>query len=543
MDEGIARTDRGGALDVFGTYAPDGVLGPRGEKEGSYHTIREIWSPVQIAAPDLGRGFDGRLQVKNNYDFTSLAQVRFRWQLLRFAAPDADSTAATVLQSGHVAGPAIPAHGSGQLKLALPKDFAAALSRADALVLDASGPSGEPLWTWTWPVSGPTLPAALLPAGGATPRVSSGAEGIRLGAGDVVAAFDADTGLLRAYQRGQQAAPLTAGPRLVYAKASKLPVVDLSGIKPAGDVADLPWTALAPAPQAQFLATPQMANVARIALDFLKTDTYVKFKLEVSADGQSWHTLFDAARRSSDGDRYSFPPQLVKGIRVSQPVSEAGRLIPLRTIALGYEAERFPPPPQPARITTGSDGEQAWFEADGAGGLQHVRWTLRRDGALKLEYRYDLSGDYVYHGVTFDQTQEGLRSMKRLADGPSRVWQNRLRGTGLMVSETPYRAGGPVSSGDAEFQGYFGNLRWVRFDSSGGPLLVNNGSPGLFLRVGTPQLGHIHTSMDFPPGDLSFLAAIPAMGSKMIAVGSTGPSSQAAKAAGTYQGTLLFSLP
>ena len=47
-DEGIVRSDRNGQIDVFSTFAPDGIVGPHFEKEGSYYTLRDVWSPVQI---------------------------------------------------------------------------------------------------------------------------------------------------------------------------------------------------------------------------------------------------------------------------------------------------------------------------------------------------------------------------------------------------------------------------------------------------------------------------------------------------------------
>lgn len=543
-DEGIVRTDRGGALDVFGTYGPDGVVGPNGEKEGSYHTIRDIWSPVQIDTPSLVSTFDGSLNLKNSYDFTSLSQVRFTWRLVRFASQDANGIEPAILTSGRAAGPDIAAHSSGVIKLALPANFAKSLAKADALVLTATGPGNEELRSWTWPVSAPVL---ATPRAGSKPVASSGADGISLSVGAVVATFDPATGMLRTFKRGEQAATITSGPRLVYATASKLRPDDPFGKLPPPDPNakpyELDWTVLQPTPQVQTLATPQMANIAHITLDFLKTDSYAKFKLEVSADGKAWKTLFDSTRRGIDGERFIFPPQLVTAIRLSQPVSDAGRVIPLKSIRLGFEAERFPSSARPARVTTGGDPDQAWMEAENAGGLNHVRWTLRRDGTLKLDYRYELTGEYIYHGVTFDQRQDGLKSMKRLGGGPSRVWQNRLRGAELMVSETPYHVDGPEPAGYPEFQGYFSHLRWVRFNTTTGPLLVNNGTPDLYLRVGTPLLSHINTSVDFPPGDLSFLAAIPAIGSKVITTEYSGPSSQPAKAVGAYQGSLLFSLP
>lgn len=41
-DEGVRRDDQKGRIDVFGAYAPDGLVGPHHEKEGSYYTVRDI---------------------------------------------------------------------------------------------------------------------------------------------------------------------------------------------------------------------------------------------------------------------------------------------------------------------------------------------------------------------------------------------------------------------------------------------------------------------------------------------------------------------
>ncbi|MHA4867238.1 glycoside hydrolase family 2 protein [Duganella sp. PWIR1] len=543
-DEGIARTDRQGAVDVFSTYGPDGIVGPHFEKEGSYFTIRELWSPVQVRAPKLDAGFDGVLKVANRYDFTSLKAVNFQWKLVRFAAPGATNIQPTVLANGQTHGNDIAPHTDGVIKLKLPRDFRQTLAGADAMTLTATGPAGDALWTWTWPLKAPALP---LPQEGVRPVVATTANEIRLGSGDVSASFDPSTGLLRDFKRGGQDAGLSAGPRLVYAKPTRLRPDDPFNKLPPPDKSvtpfDLEWTALPAQPEAQTLAKPQMANVARLKLDFVPTDSYATFRIEISVDGTQWKTIFDSTRRGIDGERFIFAPQLVTAIRVTQPHSDTGRRIAIKSLDLAYEAERFPAAShQAANISTGTSDGEAWLEATGAGGIDKLRWTLRRDGTLKLDYSYQLSGEYLYHGVTFDQ-QQGLKAVKRLGAGPSRVWKNRLHGTELMISDTPYRVTGPDAFNYPESQGYFGDLYWARFDAAQGSLVVHNATPDTYLRIGTPLLDHINTSVDFPPGDLSFLAAIPAMGSKAIPVEFTGPSSQPTKAGGTYTGALLFSLP
>ena len=91
-----------------------------------------------------------------------------------------------------------------------------------------------------------------------------------------------------------------------------------------------------------------------------------------------------------------------------------------------------------------------------------------------------------------------------------------------------------------EFEGFFAGVRWARLDTIAGPLTIASGDPATFLRVGTPRSSHPTTSVDFPAGDLSFLHAIPGMGSKFKTAEVSGPSAQPAKATGSYKGTLVF---
>jgi hypothetical protein len=49
-DGGIRRVDKDSTMDTANDSAPDGILGPHREKEGSFYTIKELWSPVVINA-------------------------------------------------------------------------------------------------------------------------------------------------------------------------------------------------------------------------------------------------------------------------------------------------------------------------------------------------------------------------------------------------------------------------------------------------------------------------------------------------------------
>ena len=57
LDEGVVRTDKNGQIDVAGNQAPDGIVGPYRQKEASFYTVKEIWSPVHIELGDTAARF------------------------------------------------------------------------------------------------------------------------------------------------------------------------------------------------------------------------------------------------------------------------------------------------------------------------------------------------------------------------------------------------------------------------------------------------------------------------------------------------------
>ncbi|WP_407430462.1 glycoside hydrolase family 2 protein [Arcticibacter sp.] len=147
-DEGVVRTDQGGKIDVKGTNAPDGILGPYREKEGSYYTIKEIWSPVYIEQQYITPEFNGKLKVENRFEFTNLTACKFEWSLLNFAKPGDKTTDATVVDKGNVLVPSIEPGLSSYMNIKLPKGW----EHSDALYLTATDPHGRHILTWTWPI-------------------------------------------------------------------------------------------------------------------------------------------------------------------------------------------------------------------------------------------------------------------------------------------------------------------------------------------------------------------------------------------------------
>ena len=544
-DEGIERTDQNGRIDVFSTYGPDGILGPHHEKEGSFYTIRDLYSPVQIAPPTLDERFTGTLTVQNRYDFTSLAQCRVTWRLLRVRGPGEKEIAPIVLAEGSASPPAIAPHASGQLTLALPANW----READALSVAVAGPDQQELWNWVWATPGLTS-RVLAPEVQRTttnPRADKPAAGqVRLRAGTVSAVFDAASGMLREVRDGSRTFAL-AGPQLTFAR----PAVssDVQWLAVADATAKTAWTSSPADPSLSVrLDAPQLANNIEITVDYPRNVTWVGFQLEVSPDGRNWKTIYDATRRSGDGRLFAFPPRKLAVLRLSHFRRSDGQAVTVKGVRVGYAAARFAAGPNAkAAVSSGAGRDPrtgkpaAWVESAGSAGLTRFRWTLQADGALRLDYQYTLEGEYAYYGISFDYPEEQLRSIRWLGEGPYRVWQNRLRGGWLGVHEVARNEIQPGETwGYPESQGYFAGLRWARLEGAGGPLWVASAQPDIYLRIGTPRFSLMNTSPDFPAGDLSFLHAIPAIGSKFATPENSGPLSQPGKASGAQTGSLVF---
>ena len=147
-DEGVKRVDMDGFIDNQGNFGADGIVGPHHEKEGSYYTIKQLWSPVQIMNTSIDRQFDGKLSVENRYDYLNLNTCRFLWKQVNFpSATDASNAGTKVVKQGEVQGSDVAAHSAGILDLKT-----TILPDADALFVTAVDKYGHELWRWTFPV-------------------------------------------------------------------------------------------------------------------------------------------------------------------------------------------------------------------------------------------------------------------------------------------------------------------------------------------------------------------------------------------------------
>jgi len=153
-DEGIVRSDQQDSVDVAGNQAPDGILGPYRQKEASYFTIKEIWSPVYIETMSTGENFNGNIKVENRYLFTNLDQCSFKWNLVRLPFAGTLTEHIEVIESGLMKGPSVSPGSSAILHFPFSKN-----NNADAFYLYALNNHGDTICAWSWALQ---LPGAIV---------------------------------------------------------------------------------------------------------------------------------------------------------------------------------------------------------------------------------------------------------------------------------------------------------------------------------------------------------------------------------------------
>lgn len=156
-DQGVVRKDKKDSIDTDKNRGADGIVGPYHEKEGSFYTIKEVWSPVFFERKEITPAFDGKLRIENRYHFTNISQCSFSWKLVRLPNEKADS--------GSAVAPSLAPGEKGFVQLNLPAGW----SDNDVLYVTANDPFGRELFTWSFPIVQPaTVLNRLWKAGNAT---------------------------------------------------------------------------------------------------------------------------------------------------------------------------------------------------------------------------------------------------------------------------------------------------------------------------------------------------------------------------------------
>lgn len=182
-----------------------------------------------------------------------------------------------------------------------------------------------------------------------------------------------------------------------------------------------------------------------------------------------------------------------------------------------------------------------------SGDLSFVRWKMHANGWLEMNYKYTLNGSYPFAGISFNYPQGLVNSVKWLGQGPGRVWKNRMQGVTTSVYQN---MNNNTETGSApwiypEFKGYYSDIVWMEFSTQMGRFTIASPDKDLFVRLfdfyginankKTPVL---------PTGDISFLDAIPPIGSKEAvsnnAVKGLGSSSDLNKINEAKERTIFF---
>ena len=217
-DEGVVRTDRGGAIDIAGNLAPDGIVGPHREKEASYYTIKEIWSPVQITNQTIPEQFKGKLEVENRYLYTNLQQCKYTWRTVSFALPTSASQQAKTVAKGAGVLPSLLPGNRGYMQL---NNFSSAfLQGADVLYVTILNAAGDTVIHRSWasrtgkqnlPVCSPSTKAV---------EVTENDNLLSISCAGISYAFDKTTGFLTQVNNGKKVLSISGGPALAGAEAT-----------------------------------------------------------------------------------------------------------------------------------------------------------------------------------------------------------------------------------------------------------------------------------------------------------------------------------
>ena len=451
LDEDVKRTDKGGILDSEGNMAPDGIVGPYREREASFYTVRQLWSPIVVTPPNAT---SPSFRVENRYAFLDAGQCTYEWQRIAFPAPGQTASGAVVLASETDHGRSLAPGASAQWDgWGPPADVHNARMTPDATRLIIRDASGRVIQTYVWADADLDRRLAQVQQvkASAAPDATESANTLTETVGDLSLGISRATGLLVSVSRQGKVFSLVNGPRVV---------------------------AMEPRP------SPPARN-----------------------------------------QTYPPPP----------PASTA-------------------PASKLTSLTHTTDAGDLLITAAFDGPMKSITYRLKPDGWLMVDYVYTITGPQEYFGVGFDYPERNVKGMRFLGLGPAPVYQNRLAGGVLDVWNRRYNNtvdGDPDDLKPGEhfdyplFKGFYSGVRWLQLDTTEGPItamLTQSPSSPIYVQVFTPKTPPTNlagqTVVPFPDAGLSFLHAIPAIGSKFAGPQASGPMGQPAVAKGEYKGRI-----
>ncbi|WP_317195433.1 glycoside hydrolase family 2 protein [Zobellia russellii] len=226
-DEAVVRTDKNGILDTDGNHAADGIVGPYAEKEASYFSIKEIWSPVRIEDRFIKPDFNGIFRVQNRYHYTNLADIKMVAQWVQFDGPKGTDKV-KILSEATVQLPSLEPESTGTFKVNLPENW----QSSDALYLTVTDPSGLEIFTWSYPVQAPKVTnnrnINRSEEGTITTHIDAG--NITVIANGIQYTFSEKTSLLQEVKKGARIIPFNNGP-LIFDHKDKIESLKVNELK------------------------------------------------------------------------------------------------------------------------------------------------------------------------------------------------------------------------------------------------------------------------------------------------------------------------
>jgi hypothetical protein len=219
VDEDVKRTDKGGILDSQGNFAPDGIVGPYREREASFYTVKQLWSPIIVTPPDsTSRSYT----VTNRYAFLNADQCIFEWQTIAFRQPNDADSGSVVLASRTDHGRSLAPGASANWDDWGPGASASGRNgreTADATRLIIKDSTGRVIQTYVWPIDGLKTRLDQMEqtagGGGAKPAATETGDTLTATAGDLSLQISKTTGLLISASRQGHPFSLGNGPRVV----------------------------------------------------------------------------------------------------------------------------------------------------------------------------------------------------------------------------------------------------------------------------------------------------------------------------------------